>query len=185
MNTCRVTSPCWPHPQISLCVSSGTVAMNAGDLAFSLTSFFQRSDAVVPNAAEPYMIGIVRPMRRASERAALSAADSASRRRLSCSTASSIQPRAPGTGRRARARATWGSPSRRARHAASECRLAIRSSWRPTTRRVARARHHRRPRPYGRQRAPPSAPPRSSLRCRPRTTARDKAWSDPTKPGGS
>ena len=40
--TWRVTSPCWPQPQISLWPSSGSTLANAGALAFSFTWHFQR-----------------------------------------------------------------------------------------------------------------------------------------------
>ena len=46
--TCRVTSPFWPNPQISLWHHSGWAAKNAGALAFSFTWVFHRRAATAP-----------------------------------------------------------------------------------------------------------------------------------------
>ena len=55
MNTWRVTSPCWPQPQISLWHSSGSALTNAGALAFSLTWAFHRWAAAA--AQRPAAVG--------------------------------------------------------------------------------------------------------------------------------
>ena len=89
----RVTSPCWPQPWISLWQSSGEALAKAGALAFSLIWVFHREAAVAPMAPPPWISGTVRPMCRARPAAGSPSASSASRRRVSWSTARSIHAR--------------------------------------------------------------------------------------------
>ena len=53
VNTWRVTSPCWPQPQISLWHSSGTTLAKAGTLAFSLQLRLPARAAATPPRASP------------------------------------------------------------------------------------------------------------------------------------